>query len=351
MHNETPQCHVKFVRRLTFFPLVLILIAIGSTAVQAAETFTLNKQPVIKRGSLGGWTSLFVDPGAVVFHNEKFHMLFNALPSFTDPVAIGYTSSENAVEWTKESTTPVLTAADTGFEYESIMASSAVVTDNGQWVLYFTLIYPNRIFEGAIARATATSPNGPWKVDPKPVLEPGSEGTWDSQYISNASVVKTDNGYRMYYTGTGSYLADGFKESHENVGMAISSDGITWQKYNDSTTQDRLHKESDPVFYISEDKDAWDSWNISDTNVQKTPNGWTMLYRGSSFSSSAAVGLATSKDGINWKRAADEPLHSASDFGGGAITITAYLHHNGQDFVFIEAGPPEANSDIYLSTR
>ena len=351
MHNFSQSYRKKTSASPIVRWLLGVLIVAGSVAVQAEEFFVANKKPVITRGSLGGWTSLFVDPGAVVFHDEKFHMLFNALPSFTDPVAVGYTSSENATDWIKENPKPILTGADTGLGYDSIMASSALVTDSGQWILYFTLVYPRRTFDGAIGRATATSPNGPWTVDASPVLEPGKKGAWDGEYISNASVVKMPDGYRMYYTGTGSYTVDGFGESHENVGMAFSSDGISWQKYDDPSTQDDLYRESDPVFTISSDKEAWDSWHINDTNVQRTADGWTMVYRGSSFSKPAAIGLATSKDGVRWQRSSDQPLHTASDFGTGAITITAYIHQDGKDFLFVEAGPPETSSNIFLSTR
>jgi len=60
-------------------------------------------------------------------------------------------------------------------------------------------------------------------VDPKPVLEPGSKGSWDEVRVDTPSVVKTDDGYAMYYAGAS---ADGVIM----IGMATSSDGITWKK-------------------------------------------------------------------------------------------------------------------------
>jgi len=52
---------------------------------------------------------------------------------------------------------------------------------------------------GDIGRATAPSPLGPWAVDANPVLEPGPVGVWDYLQLEWPSVVKDGEEYRMYY--------------------------------------------------------------------------------------------------------------------------------------------------------
>ncbi|MBL0347004.1 hypothetical protein [Candidatus Villigracilis affinis] len=55
-------------------------------------------------------------------------------------------------------------------------------------------------------------------------------------------VIETDDGYRMYYSGT-----DGMGGS--TTCMATSSDGTQWTKYNDPATTEVQYQESDPCFY------------------------------------------------------------------------------------------------------
>ena len=186
---------------LLLLPALLWTVVMPSSAAHAGgQGFTFDSRAVVERGSLGAWTSAFIDPGATLFHDGRFHMMYAAVPTWPHPLAIGYSSSEDGVTWKKESPEPILTGADTGLGYESIASNSVVVTDEGQWVLYFSLVYPGNAFVGAIARATAPAPLGPWTTDRAPVLLPGPDGAWDGKYVGNASVVKSAEGYRMYYT-------------------------------------------------------------------------------------------------------------------------------------------------------
>ncbi|MEM7226068.1 MAG: hypothetical protein AAF495_24025 [Pseudomonadota bacterium] len=328
-------------QRIRLIGRIAVFLAVGFLAPQmtnaAGQGFSLHAKPVMERGSQGAWSASFIDPGAMTIHDGKFHMMFDALPKWPHPLAIGYASSEDGINWVKESDGPVLTAEDTGLDVKSIMANSMLVTDEGQWVLYFTLVDPEKHFVGKIARATAPSPLGPWTTDPEPVLEPGPEGAWDGKYVGNASVVQSDEGYRMYYTGTGKYEVGAFTEEHDNIGMATSPDGITWTKHDG------------PVFQISDVENAWDSWSLTETSVQKTNDGWAMVYRGTSFNTTGQLGLAMSDDGITWRRAGDGPIIATPDIHKKIYFVT-YLRDGDQDFIYFEAGST-AGTDIYLATR
>ena len=132
--------------------------------------------------------------------------------------------------------------------------------------------------------------------------------------------------------------------------MATSPDGITWTKHDDPATADPLYAESDPVFRISADEKAFDSWRLTDTGVQKTADGWAMVYRGSSFNTPGALGMAVSQDGITWRRTSDQPLLSQADSGKLGIDFISYLRHGDKDLVYIEAGGT-AGTSIYLASR
>ena len=72
--------------------------------------------------------------------------------------------------------------------------SSAIVLDNGTWVLYL-----HTVTEGEIGRSTSASPLGPWAVDVEPILVPGPEGAWDQRRLGWPSVIKDGSEYHMYY--------------------------------------------------------------------------------------------------------------------------------------------------------
>jgi len=66
----------------------------------------------------------------------------------------------------------------------------------------------------------------------EPVLVPSAKG-WDSYSVRRPDVVRVADGYRMYYLGIG--------QAGSMVGMASSSDGIHWTRYNDPDTADPLY--------------------------------------------------------------------------------------------------------------
>ena len=56
------------------------------------------------------------------------------------------------------------------------------------------------------------------------------------------------------------------------------------------------------------------------------------------FKQNGSLGVATSEDGITWRRAADKPFLTPSEMGKARIEFASYLRHGGKEFVFIEAG-------------
>jgi uncharacterized repeat protein (TIGR01451 family) len=57
-----------------------------------------------------------------------------------------------------------------------------------------------------------------------PVLDLGGGGEWDSNYVTNGSVIPGDDGiWRMWYSG-------GQTSAHQGIGYATSPDGISWSR-------------------------------------------------------------------------------------------------------------------------
>jgi hypothetical protein len=211
-----------------------------------------------------------------------------------------------------------------------------IVLNDGTWVMYFHRVSRSR--PSVIGRATASSPLGPWLVDPEPVLLPGAEDAWDENGLAWPSVVQTDDGYSMFFAGS----PRGFAGT-TMIGLATSADGINWEKYDDSSTSEMPFAESDPVLKPDE---IWTTDGVDRARVVLGPEGWVMVYQGGAL---IKRGLAFSQDGIEWTFHPDNPVLTLEDFPfSGTMWDTALVHHGDAYYYYTEIGNTGA-TDIYLA--
>ena len=308
------------------------------------DLFTLaSEEPVVPRAG-SDWFRTYTDPGAAVYHDGMFHMFHNGFNGWPAPVGIAYSISADGQNWTLVQEEPVFVGDDLDYVGLTVLASSALVEDDGTWVLYF-YTWDQRTWPAPtkIGRATAPEPTGPWTADAEPLLVQGSEGEWDEYAVRVPSVVKTGDGYLMFFTG--------YTRQQGMIGLATSPDGITWTKYNDPATTEAPFAESDPVFMPGEEG-AWDEGQALQPRVVASPEGYVMLYSAGSAvnGSGAELGYAVSQDGINWERVS-EPIFSHTRVSGGrAIWFTEFLYQDDVYYLFFELGTG-GNTEIYLATH
>lgn len=73
----------------------------------------------------------------------------------------------------------------------------------------------------------ATSEDGVrWKKEPKPALPLGSQGSWDESSHAGPCVLKLEDGFHMWYLGSGKYK----DKIAWRIGHATSRDGLNWTK-------------------------------------------------------------------------------------------------------------------------
>jgi predicted GH43/DUF377 family glycosyl hydrolase len=272
-------------------------------------------------------------------------MFRNGFRGFPGESQVGYVTSPDGYSWTKQGKEPIFKTVDVPYAKIAMYASSALVED-GTWVLYF-YTWDSKAFPSAsvIGRATAPGPTGPWVADAEPVLKPGAEGDWDEQQVLAPHVLKTADGYVMYYSGVDA-------SGTQMIGMATSSDGIRWVKYNDEGTTDKPFAESDPVLQPGE-QGAWDAGWVHQPRVFQTAEGWVMIYRGMSETRGPTMklGLATSQDGIHWARHADNPLFQPTEVKGSRqFYFTNAVLLEDTLFFFVEVGFGRI-TEIYLVTH
>lgn len=142
----------------------------------------------------------------------------------------------------------------------------------------------------------------------KAVLDRGNLFSWHNFSSTLPTVVFDGKVYRMWFAGQSKRVIFGrFRKSYgEKIGMAISQDGIHWDMVN----------QGKPVFDKGE-KGAFDSKGVSHPFVLYINGKYMMWYGGFNEKKSwdigmrgscpahvrvEQIGLATSLDGIHWKR-------------------------------------------------
>lgn len=159
----------------------------------------------------------------------------------------------------------------------------AVVHRDGTYHLWY-------LGEGDAGRAIgyARSTDGVlWESFPgNPVVTDGTGQAWDAELISHPHVVWDGTRYRMWYSGYDGVL--------QRIGLALSGDGVTWQKHG--------------VAVLSPgDAGAWDGAGVSGPCVLSTGSGYTMFYAGYD-GQHLRIGRATSRDGVTWQKVQTAPV-------------------------------------------
>ena len=337
--------------RKLFLILLVFLLALpaaaqdddmGEEGMESFFTVHGEGDPVSPHGPSDEWDGRFTDPGAALYHDGQFHMFRNGFKAWPASVQIGYLTSDDGVNWTEVTEEPVMHTDDVPFAEVAALASSALVGEDGTWVLYFyTWNTQNGTNgEGVIGRATAPDPTGPWTPDEEPVLLTGSEGEWDANQVVAPSVVRTEDGYMMFYSGYD-------RSNLMNVGLATSEDGVEWTKYDDPETTDAPYAESDPVLMQTAD---WEGRSVHQPRVTLVDGTFYMFYRGFR-SGDMKIGLATSEDGIEWTKYDANPVFLPDEIPGGTrFWFTALAQHEETFYFYIESNSG-SGTNIYASTH
>ena len=215
--------------------------------------------PVLSDGIGDTWDGDFVTQPSVLHDGTMFHMWYAGYDGTN--MRIGYATSDDGVNWTKNAANPVLDLGESGAWDSTGVSNPFVLHDGTQYCMWYTG------YDGTNMRiGYATSDDGVawsgvlWNKHDNPVLDLGESGSWDSVVISSPTVVLENDVFQMWYAG---YDGDNL-----TIGYATSSDGMAWTK-----------DASNLILDLGE-IGSWDSVGVSSPTVILNGNTYRMWHTG-----------------------------------------------------------------------
>ena len=196
---------------------------------------------------------------------------------------IMYAESEDGLVWNKPLTFPVL-SPDNGSNWDNwAVFPGAIIKENGVYKMYFNG-FNDQYSQWNIGLATSTDGIN-WTKYSDPILY----GTSDWEYqLSATSIIKRDGVYYLYF--------DGRNLPVRKIGVAISTDGINFSKY-----------EENPV--LTNDQ-GWELVGVSSPTVIDEGDTLKMAYMNSDGS---GLGMAFSTDGLHWTKDNNNPFFTGQN--------------------------------------
>lgn len=244
-----------------------------------AKVIHVSEDPVLDLGEPGTFDDCGVTPSCALWHDDKVYLYYhgwNAMQltphRLTTGLAISYDGGHT---YKRYSRAPLFDRTD----QEPIFSNNPyVIKENNSWHMWYLNLEKwvpiNNKLEGLFTLYYAHSADGiEWRRDNVVAINK----KYDLECISNASVIKENGIYKMWYSyrsvedfrqGSGAYL----------VGYAESSDAKNWQRLDESVA-------------LQPAKEGWDSTMLSFPSVISLHDKYYMYYNGNGFGKTG-VGLA-----------------------------------------------------------
>ena len=297
------------------------LLSFAPILFAQGEWVHMRSYPVVAADVNQRWESEAVFWPTVIKDGDTLRMWYCGTDDVLNDgtVKIGYAWSRAGITWRRSPHNPVL-EADLPWELGQVISPVVLKDENGFHMWYGAGAIPSNII------GYATSRDGiHWIKHSEPVLTPGPLGSWDVDLLGPGAVLKVGNLFYMWYWGG----QGKWPRAKIQIGLAISTNGINWIKYDDPSTPFPPFKFSDPVLSGGE-LGSWDFLRVWTPAVLKTEDGYEMWYAGREDGSLAPqmVGYATSTDGIHWQKWEGNPVIETRPVWGFSYLSSSVLRFN-----------------------
>ena len=209
-------------------------------------------------------------------------------------------SSIGEITWNEHRDSPIIINGASGSWNEQKAATGiSPIFFDGRWWLYHGGIDSGGTDRIGVHISSGASISGRWDdAVENPILDIGAPGAWDDTLVDHPSVIVYDGELLMYYGG--------YQGTASRIGLAKSTDGINWVK-----------SDSNPVLSPG-NSGAWEDAGVGHPSVIYDGSQFVMAYRGWEVGdpdTRSRIGIATSDNGIDWQRLADNPVLEYGDQG------------------------------------
>jgi predicted GH43/DUF377 family glycosyl hydrolase len=251
-----------------------------------------------------GWDGSYLQKPSVLHEESGYKMWYDGA-DFDDNIQVGLALSKDGKSWRKAAQNPVLDGEPSGWDAFGEHAPF-VLKDGNLYKMWY---------EGSDGNVRqlgyATSRDGiNWRKNPgNPVLQAGPDA-YDQFVAGHGTVLYEDGLYKLWYHAIGDL--DGIGDLDASIAYATSPDGIHWTKHG-------------PVLVGA--PESWDTglWGPS---VLKVNGRYWMWYSAGGPIYPISIGVATSRDGLAWKRVGNRPV----------ITDPEFIHNFGDPHVIYDRG-------------
>ncbi|HEY6195897.1 MAG TPA: T9SS type A sorting domain-containing protein [Candidatus Eisenbacteria bacterium] len=279
----------RFARSLVRVAAWLVAWTVLAPAAHAQVTWERSAaNPLVPNYSSGGYA---LDPVVLYDANAHIYRMWFTAKEYGGPWSIYYAISTDGLTWFSYVGNPVLQGGGVGFESDGTVFAG-VVYDGTKYVMLYEGVQNG--YANAVGLATSTDGIEWTKHVGNPVLSASATG-WDSVRVSAAEALRFDGStYFLYYAG--------WNGISMQTGLATSTDAIHWTK--DPTN---------PVLPAG-GPGSWDEADVEARGLMFRGGIHYLFYTAQAPGAPrAAVGLATSPDGVNWTKYGANPVLT----GGG----------------------------------
>ncbi|HLN52442.1 MAG TPA: T9SS type A sorting domain-containing protein [Lentimicrobium sp.] len=197
-------------------------------------------------------------------------------------------SGYSQISWEKYPGNPVMVPGDPGSFNSGGYAFVTVIMNNDTLDMWYTVSDQQ---EQRIGLARSVNGYEFEFCDSVPLFEPSVGGGFDTYGVFNPQILKiNDTSWYMWYSGLNN------TNFNSQVGLAVSSDGLNWERYS-----------TDPVLPWGP-AGSWDNLLVYAGTVLFDEGIYKMWYTGMNTSYTYRIGYATSPDGIVWTRYQGNPI-------------------------------------------